>query len=89
MVVTLLVASYMLFDPAQWLSKLMDLTYMDMGFKVFILVLAGGGFVVSYTAEKYLLPRLAWGIGHFKVWLRPQWRKKRKEYKVVLESMRG
>ncbi|KAF2811181.1 P-type ATPase-like protein [Mytilinidion resinicola] len=89
MVVTLLVATYMLFDPAHWLYKLMDLTKMDMGFKVFILVLAAGGFAISYTAEKYLLPRLARGIGRFTVWLRPQWRKKRKEYKVVLESMRG
>lgn len=84
MVVTLLATTYMLFDPAHWLYKLMDLTYMSMGFKLFILVLAATGFVVSFASEKYLLPRLAVWIGRAKVWVNPKWRKRRKGYKSVV-----
>ncbi|OCL09650.1 hypothetical protein AOQ84DRAFT_353930 [Glonium stellatum] len=88
MVVTLLIATYMLLDPAKWLYELMELTYMSMDFKFFILVLAAGGFVCSYGSEKYLLPRLARLIGKIEVWVNPKWKKKRKIYKVIQEDLR-
>lgn len=88
MVVTLLIATYMLLDPAKWLYKLMELTYMSTNFKIFILVLAAGGFICSHGSEKYLLPGLARLIGKIEVWVNPKWRKKRKVYKVIQEDLR-
>ena len=88
MVVALLVSSYLLFDPADWLYRLMDLTYMSMSFKIFISALGVGGFLVMFAAEKYLFPPLAKFIGKAKVRLTPNRQKKRKEYKVIQEAMR-
>ncbi|KAJ9662965.1 hypothetical protein H2201_005842 [Coniosporium apollinis] len=88
MVVALLISSYLLFDPAPWLYRLMDLTYMSMSFKLFILALGVGGFGVMFVAEKYLFPPLAKFIGKAKVKLTPKRQKKRKEYKVIQEAMR-
>lgn len=86
--VTLLVAAYMLFDPAQWLTELMQLTYLSVGFKVFLLVLGLANFGMAYLGEKVLLPALARWIGVLKDRVLPGWRKERKGYKVIVESMR-
>lgn len=88
MVVALAISSYMLFDPAEWLFNLMELTWMSMGFRAFVLALAIGGFALQYASERVLLPKLAKFIGVARKKLRPQDQKKRKEYKVVLEGMR-
>lgn len=88
MVVSLLIASYMLFDPADWLYDLMELTYTSSQFKLFLLVLAVGGFLCSYVAERFLFPQLARLIGKAARKLRPGQPKKRKEYKIIQESMR-
>ena len=88
MVVAVGISAYMLFDPADWLVDLMELTWMSMGFRVFILVLATGGFACSYAAERLLFPQLAKWIGKANVWLRPSAQKNRKEYKLIMESMR-
>jgi len=84
----LLITCYMLFDPAQWLTDFMQLTYMSVAFKVFLLVLGLGNFCVAYLGEKYVLPVLAKWIGLLKVKLNPKWKKKRKEYKVIAEDMK-
>lgn len=83
-----LISSYLLFDPADWLYDLMELTDMPIDFRLFLLVLAIGGYVCSYVAERYMFPGMARFIGKTKQRLRPQNAKKRKEYKVILESMR-
>lgn len=88
MVVAVGISSYLLFDPAPWLYDLMELTWMSMSFRVFILVVAVGGFAVSYSTERLLFPKLAKWIGQARAKLRPEHQKKRKEYKLVLESMR-
>ena len=88
MVVSLLLATYMLFDPAHWLYDLMQLTYLPHYFKVFLLALAIGGFAVSYVAERFMFPPLARLIGKANTKLRPSRKKRRKEYKVVAEEMR-
>lgn len=86
-VATLLFVSYLLFDPAQWLAKFMQLTEMTLDFKVFILILGLGYFVLAWVAEKYALPKLAGVIG--KIFQRiKKVPKKRKEYKLVQERMR-
>ncbi|KAF2715019.1 P-type ATPase-like protein [Pleomassaria siparia CBS 279.74] len=88
MAITLAITCYMLFDPAQWLTKLMQLTYLDTGFKLFILVLGFGNFAMAYVSEKYLLTALARWIGIWKVKMNPKWSKKRKAYKEIIESMK-
>jgi len=86
--IAIAISSYMLFDPAEWLFDLMELTWMSVSFRIFILVLAIGGFCISYTSERMLFPHMAKWIGQANARLRPGHRKKRKEYKLVLESMR-
>lgn len=87
MFVALALSSYMLFDPAPWLKKLMELTWMGIGFRVFLLALAVGSFACSYLAERQLFPHVAKWIGKLRVkWSRKQ--KKRKEYKLISEALR-
>jgi cation-transporting ATPase 13A2 len=88
MVVAVGISSYMLFDPAPWLSDLMELTWMSMSFRIFVVVLAVGGFACSYTAERILFPPMAKWIGKMNARLRPAHKKKRKEYKLISEDMR-
>ncbi|KAJ5061437.1 hypothetical protein J3E74DRAFT_465356 [Bipolaris maydis] len=87
--VTLAITLYMLFDPAKWVMQAMELTYMDVPFKVFILTLGLGNFTLAYVSERVLFPGLAKWIGVAKVKLGGKgMQKKRKEYKIIAESMR-
>lgn len=61
---------------------------MDFAFKLFILCLAGAGFAVSYFSELFVFPQLAVWIGVLRGKLAKGRRKKRKEYKIVLERMK-
>ncbi|KAF2199314.1 hypothetical protein GQ43DRAFT_482568 [Delitschia confertaspora ATCC 74209] len=83
MVVTLLATTYMLFDAAQWLFDLMELTPMSNSFKMFLLALGVGNFVIAYLSERFLFPALARWIGIAKVRVNPKWKKKRKTYKEI------
>ncbi|KAF3031926.1 hypothetical protein E8E12_001710 [Didymella heteroderae] len=84
----LALSTYMLFDPADWVMSVMELTDMDVPFKVFLLVLGLGNFAVAYLAEGYLLPGLAKWIGVLEVKIGGEkWRKQRKQYKVIQESI--
>ena len=91
-VVTLVAACafslYMLLDASEGLMRFMQLTYLSLEFKGVIMALAAGGFTVAYFAERHLFLLLAKGVGrvHDRLW--PSMRKKRKEYKVLLEEMR-
>ena len=88
MLTALFLSTYLLLDPAKWLVSLMDLTYMSWDFKVILLVMAVVGFAVMYASEIWFFPRLAKWIGDLNVKLRPKSRKKRKEYKIIVEGMR-
>jgi cation-transporting P-type ATPase 13A2 len=85
MIVTLLVSSYMLLDPAKWLTDVMELTPMSGSFKTFIIGLAVAGFAASWVGERFVFPRLAKQIARMSkgVWGLD---KKRKEYKLILED---
>ncbi|KAI9890877.1 MAG: hypothetical protein M1814_003516 [Vezdaea aestivalis] len=87
-VVTLLISLYMLFDPAQWLIKLMQLTDMSMGFRVQLLIIAVLGFVASWAGEKTVFPWLSKRLSRLNARLRPNYLKKRKTYKLLLEELR-
>lgn len=66
----------------------MQLTKMSVNFEVFVLLLALGGFACAWIAERRVFLWLARLLGklHDKLW--PHRRKKRKEYKRILEEMR-
>ena len=66
----------------------MQLTFLSISFKGFLLVLAAGGFACSFLAERKVFPLLAKAIGEFHDWMWPSRRKKRKEYKLLIEKMR-
>ncbi|KAI9677560.1 MAG: hypothetical protein M1817_006514 [Caeruleum heppii] len=87
-VVTFLFATYLLLDPALWLQRFMQLTYLSRAFKLYLLMLALGWFACSWLAEKYVLPRLAKVVGRAKQRLRPKHQHQRKQYKLLQEEMR-
>lgn len=66
----------------------MQLTKLSVNFEVFMLLLALGGFACAWIAERRVFLWLARLLGklHDKLW--PHRRKKRKEYKRILEEMR-
>ncbi|KAJ4319945.1 hypothetical protein N0V94_003615 [Neodidymelliopsis sp. IMI 364377] len=86
--IALALSVYMLFDPADWVMRVMEITDMDAGFKTFLLLLGVGNFAVAWVAEGYLLPGLAKWVGVLKQRVRGGEAKKRKAYKVIQESMR-
>jgi cation-transporting P-type ATPase 13A2 len=79
---------YMLLDPGTILVDIMQLTYLSTPFKLLILLLAGVGFICAWLGEQKAFPWLAKmiGITHDRIW--PRRRKKRKEYKLMIERMR-
>ncbi|KAJ6171641.1 hypothetical protein N7470_000708 [Penicillium chermesinum] len=85
--IDLLVAGYMLFRPSTWVAQVMQLTFMSDGYRIGLVVLAIGFFVSSWVAEMAVFPRLARVIGVIRTRMQPNYRKKRREYKVLLEGM--
>lgn len=78
----------MLFDPANWLTGLMQLTKMPLDFKIFLLILVLGEFAGAWFFEKHFSHWLARVLGKASVSIWPQFGKKRKVYKTILEEMR-
>lgn len=79
---------YMLISPAHWLKKLMQLTHMSLSFKGILMALGVAYFVLAWGSETYVLPSAAKLVGRVRLVL-TQKPKKRKEYKVISENMRG
>jgi cation-transporting ATPase 13A2 len=86
MATALFITTYLLLDPAKWLLEFMELTYMSFNFKVFLLLLAFASFLLSYVSEIKIFPQLAAVVGKLKEKFGRK--KKRKDYKLVLETMR-
>ncbi|PLB51778.1 hypothetical protein P170DRAFT_443914 [Aspergillus steynii IBT 23096] len=87
--IDLLVSCYMLFKPSEWVTKIMQLTFVSKEFALWLFALAVGTFFVSWLAECMLFPRLARALKRMYASLRPHHQKQRREYKVLLEEMRG
>lgn len=85
---TLAITAYMLFDPSAAVMDWMELTFLDTPFKLFIMALGLGNFALAYVSERFLFPGLSKWIGVVKVKLNPRWKKERKQYKLIAESMR-
>lgn len=86
-VVTLLVSIYMVFGPARWLNKLMQLTATSLSFQVFIVFLGVLYLVMGWIFERYVSGRIVRVIGTLKQKMSGM-PKKRKAYKVIREEMR-
>lgn len=85
--VALGVSTWLVIGPPGWVWDLMQLTWMSAGFKMFLLLIAGAGFVVSYWAEKKVFVRLAQWVGW--VWKSVgSGEKKRKTWKVLEKESR-
>lgn len=78
----------MLFRPSEWVASVMELTFMSDGFRSWVVALALGAFALALAAETIAFPRLARILGHVRTRLQPNYRKKRRQYKVLLEQMR-
>ena len=87
-VAAVLFSLYMLLDPSAGFAAFMQLTYLSIKFKIFVMVLAAGGFVCAYVAERSVFTWFSRLIGKVQALVFPQRRKKRKEYKLQLEKMR-
>lgn len=83
----LAIALYMVLAPAHWLKKLMQLSSMSLDFKFFLILLGAIFLITGWCYERYASQPLAKGIGHFKLRITGA-AKKRKQYKVIEESMR-
>lgn len=77
----------MLFVPPEWVTEIMQLTFLSRGFAIFLLLLAIGGFAVSWIAERRFFPSLARILGHISPYLKPHHRKQRRRHKVLREEM--
>lgn len=77
----------MLWGAPKLVVRVMQLTFLSSNFKTWLLVLAIGSFLLSWTAERQLFPRLARILGRVYMLLRPGHRKRRRQYKVLLENM--
>ncbi|KAI1155797.1 hypothetical protein F4825DRAFT_406576 [Nemania diffusa] len=84
----LAIVIYMVFTPAHWLRKLMQLTRTSPSFKVTLLVLGGAYLLLAWIGENYIFLPLARTIGNARHSL-TKTTKKRKEYKIIHERMQS
>ncbi|PKS05222.1 hypothetical protein jhhlp_008593 [Lomentospora prolificans] len=84
--ITLLVTLYMILGPAAPMKRLMELTKTRWDFQLYMIFLGALYILFAWAFDRVLFPRLARLFGALKLRIsnRP---KKRKEYKLILESM--
>ncbi|TRX95337.1 hypothetical protein FHL15_003668 [Xylaria flabelliformis] len=87
-VLALAIVTYMVFAPAHWLRKLMQLTRISASFKVTLLVLGVVFLILAWIGENYVFQPLARAIGRTKHSL-TKTTKQRKEYKIISERMQS
>lgn len=78
----------MVLGPVHWLKKLMQLTKVSWDFKLLLLFLGAAYLALALVAEKWVLPAAARAIGRAKLAVTKK-PKKRKQYKLIQESMRA
>ncbi|PHH51704.1 putative cation-transporting ATPase [Ceratocystis fimbriata CBS 114723] len=83
--VTTLFSAYMLVCPDRMVRKIMELTKMDIGFRLLILCLGPLFLAVSYVFETYVFLWAARQLGVLRTLLTGK-EKQRKKYKVILEK---
>lgn len=83
----MLFACYMLFDPAAWLAKFMQLTPMSIDFNFFILSLGIAFLCFSSAGESVIFPWMSRQLGLL-IQKTRKTPKERKIYKKVQEQLR-
>lgn len=78
---------YMILAPAKSVMGFMQLTEMSLGYEFFLILLGVAYVATSWGFEKYFSLRLARFIGNTRQRMTGV-SKKRKEYKIILESAR-
>lgn len=86
-VIALLISVYMVLAPAKWVTDLMELTKMSWDYELFLIGLGIAYMLVAWGFEQYLAVPLARLVGTMKQRITGA-SKKRKQYKVILESAR-
>ncbi|KAJ2993343.1 hypothetical protein NUW58_g1867 [Xylaria curta] len=86
-VLALAVSIYMVFAPAHWLRKLMQLTRISTSFKVTLLVLGIVFLVLAWIGENYVFQPVARAFGSAKHSI-TKTNKDRKEYKLIRRNGR-
>ncbi|KAI1355041.1 hypothetical protein F5Y01DRAFT_272143 [Xylaria sp. FL0043] len=84
----LAIVLYMVFIPAHWLRRFMQLTRISASFKVTLLILGIMYLVLAWIGENYAFQPLARAVGKAKHSL-TKTSKQRKEYKVINERMQS
>ncbi|RYC55597.1 hypothetical protein CHU98_g10610 [Xylaria longipes] len=87
-VFALAIVIYMVFTPAHWLRKLMQLTRISTYFKVTLVVLGVVFLILAWIGENYVFQPMARAIGKAKHSL-TKTTKQRKEYKIINERMQS
>lgn len=80
--------TYLLVHPAQWTSKVLQLTYLSSDFKIWMVLIACIHFALGYSGEQFVFLRLAKALGKLRKKFRNGKRKQRKQFKVIEEEMR-
>lgn len=83
----LLITLYMLLSPTKWVRHTMQLSKMTWDYEIFLLGLGLVYFVLSWIYEKHIAVRLGKVLGILRERLTGH-PKQRKEYKLILDSMR-
>ncbi|EQK99892.1 hypothetical protein OCS_04395 [Ophiocordyceps sinensis CO18] len=82
----LVVTLYLVMGPAHWFKKLMDLTHMSWGYKMFLMGLGVMYLLMAWTFEKHFAMPLARWLGVAKQSMTGR-AKRRKEYKTIREDI--
>ncbi|KAG6126878.1 hypothetical protein E4U38_006643 [Claviceps purpurea] len=84
--VAMAITVYMIWSPARWLSELMELSHIEKGFQLFLLLLGVLYFFFAWAFNSYLAMPLARSIRymHHKITGKA---KRRKQYKIMRERM--
>ncbi|KJZ75510.1 hypothetical protein HIM_04973 [Hirsutella minnesotensis 3608] len=85
-VFALAITLYMILFPAHWVEKLMDLTYMSMAYRYFLIGLGLAYFLLAWVFEMHLAMPLAKRLGRVMEAMTGR-AKQRKEYKCIREDI--
>jgi cation-transporting P-type ATPase 13A2 len=87
--IDLALASYLVIHPAKSIRHIMQITQMAGNFKIFLMIFAIFGFIISWLAEHHAFPFLVRFLGNAYRRIMRNRGKKRRQYKILLEEMQS
>lgn len=85
-VLSLLLTICMVLSPGHWLKKTMELTSMELSYKIFLVGLGVFYLGVAWVFQKYGALPIAKALGNLRIAVTGN-KKRRKEYKHILEEL--